>query len=136
MEGPDIGAAQSKLVNDAYNSNIIDCHTLGVTANPYKDESTLHLFSDEHGWKRDPERDRDGVLKQTFLGQDNTIKSFRPFTNIDKRGIAELYEHFGLMDTLFPLTKSCEGFTPSWDSPHCGKCWWCLERQWGFGRLI
>lgn len=135
MEGPAIGIAQNDLVDKLYNSNIIDCHANGITANPYEDESTAHMF--EHPELRDTERDRDGQLKQTlFIKANNPFKSFRPFANIDKQGIAELYQHFGLMDTLFPLTKSCEGYTPSWDSPHCGNCWWCMERQWGFKRLI
>ena len=136
MEGPDLLVAQDKLVEDTYKAKIIDCHTVGVTANPYKDESTLHLFNDV-GFIRDPGRDRDGILKPTvFIKDNNPMKSFRPFANIDKKGIFELYQHFGLMDTLFPLTKSCEGYTASWDAPHCGECWWCMERQWGFGRLI
>jgi 7-cyano-7-deazaguanine synthase in queuosine biosynthesis len=63
-------------------------------------------------------------------------RCYRPFANLDKKGIAELYEHFNLMDTLFPITKSCEAKTYDWTTPHCGTCWWCHERQWGFGRLI
>ena len=54
--------------------------------------------------------------------------------NIDKKGVAELYDYFGLMDTLFPLTRSCEDWTDDF-SAHCGKCWFCLERLWGFGKL-
>ena len=136
MEGPELGAAQDKLVEDTYKRKIIDCHAIGLTANPLKDASTLHLFNDE-GFKRVPERDRDRELKPTcFIKNNNPMKSFRPFSNIDKQGICELYQHFGLMETLFTLTKSCEGFTPNWDSPHCGECWWCMERQWGFNRLI
>lgn len=135
MEGPALADAQNKLLYGLYDSKIIDCHAVGITANPLNDETTAHLF--ENPELRDTERDRDGILKQTeFSKANNPFKSFRPFANIDKKGIAELYEQFGLLDTLFPLTKSCEGFTSSWDSPHCGKCWWCQERQWGFGRLI
>ena len=137
MEGPDIGIAQTKLLNGLYESGIVDCHAIGITLNPPNEESTAHMFDDHDGFTRDRERDRDGKLKQTaFIGDQNSKKSFRPFANIDKKGIFELYQYFGLMDTLFPLTKSCEGYTPSWDSPHCGQCWWCLERQWGFGKLI
>jgi len=135
MEGPELAAAQQKLLDNLYSSKIIDCHALGITANPIEDETTACMFEDPN--LRDTERDRTGTLNQTlFLHPNNLFKSFRPFANIDKKGIAELYEHFGLMDTLFPITKSCEGYTDSWDSPHCGKCWWCMERQWGFNRLI
>lgn len=64
--------------------------------------------------------------------------SFRPIINFDKKGVAELYEKFNLMDTLFNETRSCE----HWDkektnnfTTHCGECWWCDERKWGFGKL-
>jgi tRNA(Ile)-lysidine synthase TilS/MesJ len=57
----------------------------------------------------------------------------RPFFNINKKEIAEKYKELGLLDTLFPLTKSCEDRTVL--NGHCGKCWWCLERKWAFGTL-
>lgn len=57
-----------------------------------------------------------------------------PLINVDKKGVAKIYEEEGLTDTLFPVTRSCEG-----DSlhEHCGQCWWCEERMWAFdGRLV
>lgn len=62
-----------------------------------------------------------------------------PLININKKGVAELYTKFGLMDSLFPITRSCEAYNywPDYDvDNHCGRCWWCQERQWGFGRLV
>ena len=56
------------------------------------------------------------------------------FLNIDKSGIAELYEIEGVTDDLLPLTRSCE--TDESLHEHCGECWWCEERFWAFGRLI
>ncbi len=56
-----------------------------------------------------------------------------PFTNVNKLKIAEIYQHLGLMDDLFPLTRSCESL--ELHEGHCGQCWWCEERRWGFGRL-
>jgi 7-cyano-7-deazaguanine synthase in queuosine biosynthesis len=35
---------------------------------------------------------------------------------------------------IFPITRSCESWTNDF-SKHCGECWWCKEREWGFGRL-
>ena len=65
-----------------------------------------------------------------------------PLINIDKQGVKELYEKFGLLDTLYPLTRSCESFTDDF-SKHCGEykdeqdvCWFCKERYWGFGRYV
>lgn len=124
---------QHKLLDCLYKSNLIDCHAVGITLNPPQNELTAHMF--KYPESRDIKRDYNGQIKETtFIGNNST--SVRPFVNIDKQGIAELYQHFGLLDNLFPLTKSCEGYTLNWNSPHCGKCWWCQERQWGFNRLV
>lgn len=53
-----------------------------------------------------------------------------PFTNYDKKKIAEIYHHEGVMD-LLPLTRSCESLD-NIGNQHCGKCWWCQERIWAF----
>lgn len=60
-----------------------------------------------------------------------------PFWKINKKQIAKIYEYYNLTDTLFPLTWSCESKKEhnGWWTYHCGKCWWCKERMWGFGRL-
>jgi 7-cyano-7-deazaguanine synthase in queuosine biosynthesis len=59
----------------------------------------------------------------------------RPWTNIDKKGIASLYREYNLMDTLFCYTKSCTNAESTVANYHCGKCWWCYERKWAFGQL-
>jgi len=56
-----------------------------------------------------------------------------PFANINKKDLAKIYEDNGLVDTLFPLTMSCESLNNVVD--HCGQCWWCKERLWGFNKL-
>jgi 7-cyano-7-deazaguanine synthase in queuosine biosynthesis len=56
-----------------------------------------------------------------------------PFRNHNKRDIAGIYTALGLTDSLFPITRSCED--PRYTQGHCGKCWWCQERLWGFGRI-
>ena len=62
--------------------------------------------------------------------------SWRHLVNIDKKGVCELYESLGVIDTLFPITRSCEEYTLGPFDTHCGKCWWCQERFWGFGKLV
>lgn len=131
MEGLDLQAAQDKLLKDAYHSGKISCHFIGINLNPPIEvcNSFLDVIVNERDFSRDPSED----LKPTVNKWGN---SFRPLSNIDKKGIYELYQTFGLMDTLFPLTKSCEAKTYDWSTPHCGTCWWCHERRWGFNRLI
>ena len=58
----------------------------------------------------------------------------KPFLGMDKKDIARLYEEEGILDDLFPLTRSCENDDTL--DYHCGFCWWCDERKWAFnGRL-
>ena len=58
---------------------------------------------------------------------------YRPFMNLDKKDISKLYSSLDLLDSLYPLTRSCENiYSPD---QHCGKCFWCEERLWGFGYL-
>ena len=57
----------------------------------------------------------------------------RPFFNVDKRYLATLYHQEELFETLFPLTNSCSQLDLVDD--HCGECWFCKERIWGFGKL-
>lgn len=130
MEGPELQAAQDRLLNDAFDSGVIDCHVSGINCNPPIEvcNSFIEAIVDERAF----ERDRTDELKSVMPG----YRSYRPFANLDKKGIKELYDHFNLMDTLFPITKSCEAKTYDWSTPHCGTCWWCHERYWGFGRLI
>ena len=125
--GDDYNERMEELQEDLKSKNIIDCKFSGVTANPplevYKQWSP-----DDTNDEPTPGRDREQELKDTSFG--------RILVNIDKKGVAELYKKFGLMDTLFNVTRTCEEteLDPS-VTPHCGKCWWCEERRWGFGKL-
>jgi 7-cyano-7-deazaguanine synthase in queuosine biosynthesis len=59
-------------------------------------------------------------------------KLYTPFININKKGIADLYKSLEIED-LYSITRSCESLELVGD--HCGKCWWCKERIWAFGKL-
>jgi 7-cyano-7-deazaguanine synthase in queuosine biosynthesis len=46
---------------------------------------------------------------------------------------------------LFDITRSCEGefkelnyktYQPYQPVPVCGKCFWCLEREWGIKNAL
>lgn len=58
-----------------------------------------------------------------------------PFTNLNKQDLAEMYKELNILDSLFHYTRSCESKDPSALGTHCGECWWCKERKWGFGKL-
>lgn len=90
----------------------------GLTANP-----DINLkYSEQKINKRDHRRNNN-------IDEDNF---YLPFVNKNKQTIATLYKEFNLMESLFPLTFSC---VVSNTMEHCGACWWCEERKWGFGKL-
>lgn len=101
---------------------IINIMYSGITKNPPK-EVTDQFLSPES-----TESDRDPTVIREHLYQNQ--KLYTPFFNADKKQIAKMYEKDNLIEDLYPLTKSCD-----YDLHHCGKCWWCQEREWGFGRL-
>lgn len=75
--------------------------------------------------RRDPT-----VIRSTFSHRN---KLYHPFLNFDKKNIKQLYYDLGILDSLFPITRSCES-TENFQS-HCKNCWWCEERSWAFGKL-
>ena len=83
---------------------------------------------------KEPSREnheRHPLVQRPVYMQDQPI--YMPFTNIDKQTIAKMYMELNLMVSLFPVTRSCESLTLT--TGHCGECWWCEERLWGFNRL-
>lgn len=76
------------------------------------------------------EQRKETQVKSEYFGQSD--KFYRPFVNLNKKNIFDLYKQFNRFD-LYKLTRSCENI----NSPHvhCGKCFWCQERAWGFGFL-
>ena len=57
------------------------------------------------------------------------VKIFLPFILVDKRLTCAGYKQLDLLDTLLPVTRSCEGFVDI--NTTCKDCWWCKERKWG-----
>jgi 7-cyano-7-deazaguanine synthase in queuosine biosynthesis len=67
-------------------------------------------------------------------------KFYMPWANTDKKGIARMYRDENLIESLLPITRSCE-YDPTCEYfdnvkdpglEHCGECWWCKEREWGY----
>ena len=93
---------------------------------------------------KNKERNRDEDADRPIESRNGIKHYINPFFQVNKKWEAEVYKDFGLLDTLLPLTYSCEGDakdtkTHTW---HCGntlqyekQCWWCQERMWAFGRL-
>lgn len=121
---------QDRLKNQLYREKKIHFHAAGITCNP-SPEDAPHLHEGELGKAKPfPSRDRTDTPVET-----RTVYRWTPLVNTDKKGVADLYNYFGVMDDLFPLTRSCEKETDDF-SEHCGECWFCHERMYGFGRLV
>lgn len=78
-------------------------------------------------------------IRQEFTELRRGRIKYEPFTNLDKRSVKECYDYYGVTDTLFPLTRSCEAEASNSQryigQEHCGKCIFCFERLAVFGRL-
>ena len=77
------------------------------------------------------ERRRDANQKQR---QKQNKRLYKPYINVDKKFVADIYIQNNLMSTLFPLTKSCVGkkeHTNNFEA-ECGTCFWCKEKAWAF----
>ena len=105
---------------ELYKNKIIQVHFIGLTKNP-----PPGLLQANYGIEP-PDR-----IRQDELHPVKSYRSYRPLVNIDKKGVAELYDILGVRDTLFPLTRSCSAYTDDF-TYHCGQCWFCAERFYGF----
>jgi 3'-phosphoadenosine 5'-phosphosulfate sulfotransferase (PAPS reductase)/FAD synthetase len=123
------GKLQTELCNKLISEKEIDCYFTGLTRNP--SEEVLKTFAVETDSTHD---------HRNYKGNKLTVVEYRyfPLINVNKKAVAEIYEKFRLLDTLFPLTKSCENFSPTLAkdaSSYCKiRCWGCCERFWAFGR--
>jgi 7-cyano-7-deazaguanine synthase in queuosine biosynthesis len=97
----------------------------GITSNPpFNVQKNFTEISQEN-------HERNPLIQRPVYHQYYPIHT--PFTNINKETIAKMYTELNLIDSLFPVTRSCESVTLT--EGHCGECWWCQERMWGFNRL-
>jgi len=120
--------------SENFKNNMFQILYSGITCNP----------PDSAGLPKNKERTRDEESDRPIESRNGIKHYINPFFQVNKKWEAEVYKDFGLLDTLFPLTYSCEGDaedtkTHTW---HCGntlpyerQCWWCQERMWAFGRL-
>lgn len=108
----------------------IDFVYTGVTANPPIE--VCNTFNEERISIRDYE-----IKKPTVFEEE---KYYNPWANLHKKQICQLYQQLNILESLFPLTRSCEYYKKYVGQQissnyHCGVCWWCQERLWGFGKL-
>lgn len=131
----------------------LDAIYIGLTKNPPIDELKNHFINNDYNLNitevldqidsRDSTRDSQiypEVLTLQYDENDNEIsyKQVIPFANLDKTAVKDMYEFYNVIDTLYPVTYSCEIVPESKTDPliHCRHCFFCLERWWGFNRIV
>lgn len=84
-------------------------------------------------WKNDEFRQKNRDNATSIY---NTSHSASPHYGVDKSDIVNLYIKHNLLDTLAPLTVSCDENIDTVNelktTVPCGTCWWCRERYYGF----
>lgn len=112
----------------------------GVTSNPPKEIGEKlwgwsETFKDI--WER-REKHRDWENRENHIeiahmkNRNINIWHCNPFIKYHKASVIDIYRRYNLIDTLLPLTRSCEGWDYITDgfTKECGQCWWCKEREW------
>ena len=104
----------------------------GMTSNPPEDAIKKFKMDIDTGHGIiEPRRHRD---RPKWL-LDGFRPLYSPFVQEDKSYVKMMYEKYGVLDTLYPLTASCIGFPHETDNGQkpCMNCVWCKERLWAFG---
>lgn len=114
-----------KTIREILMDNTIDFEFNGNTKNPPHEFRKKFKNNDY----REKNRDRTDTI---YKGPKNAS----PHSFLDKADIVNLYMKYDLVDTLLPLTCSCDNWAETikekkLDVP-CGQCWWCDERAYGF----
>ena len=133
-------------VIDKYGS--VTCRYSGLTMNPPIIE--MHKFFKENCKKFNLDLDR--VKNTLTIGRDISRDVFTkskwknldltgfPFIKLNKTATAAAYQHYNMMDKLYPYTFSCEEppfkINKNGLPEHCGYCFFCLERWYAFGRIV
>jgi hypothetical protein len=72
-----------------------------------------------------------GLIKKIRDHKERSLKTHQGLlVGIDKKFLACQYKKFNLIDSLYPLTKSC--VDPDSKGAPCKKCDWCKEKFWAF----
>lgn len=133
--------AQDDLCKHIISSRQIDIHYSGLSINcPVAElEASIrqhNLPPESYASLDTRDRTRD-VPSELELSIDGKVTMCLPFASHDKRQVKKQFDHYGVVDVLFPHTWSCEhnGQMHVEEPEHCGKCYFCIERIYAFGRL-
>ena len=125
--------------SELFSQKRVDFIASGITSNPPEGVMVEKANGEIRDMWEGRLPDRDGTIK-TELNVSGIMAFYMPFTNVDKRMVASLYKQLDAED-LLDRTRSCEAipdagnYDENFDKEPCGKCWWCCERKWAFGKF-
>ena len=63
-----------------------------------------------------------------------TYNVYQPFVNVNKKFVADIFKQEGLLEELYPITRSCVGGANQTNNfkEWCWQCFWCFEKAWAF----
>lgn len=104
----------------------------GMTRNPpTQDMKRLGFYE-----RAERRRDKDQPLVEEWRTDydKKILYIYQAYANVDKKFVAGVYKDYNLMNTLFPLTRSCTGTAKQTDNftRECHQCFWCHEKKWAF----
>lgn len=114
----------------------IACIFNGLTANP--PEKDVEDNNTEGGNSSKERFDIEGMIQKL-----SKPKVQYPFMFTNKKTVSYFYKKYKLLDTLLPITRSCESgmLESEYFTKDCfeireegQECWWCRERKWAFGK--
>jgi len=126
-----------ELVVDKYNT--VEFFS-GVTYNPDIAKMKEYFRKNHTKLGLDYNATMKGIQERDKSRDPKTIKPtathYEPL--IDKIDCFETYKKYGVIDSLYPVTFSCENTYKQKLSKlkHCGTCFFCLERYFAFGRIV
>tara|TARA_A100001035_G_scaffold280082_1_gene283882 strand:- start:5489 stop:7786 length:2298 start_codon:yes stop_codon:yes gene_type:complete len=105
----------------------------GMTRNPPAEDMVIGGFYDIAERRRDKELDEVETYRPNK--HNPPLGIYQAYANVDKKFVAGVYLDYDLMDSLFPMTRSCVGTRTQTENftKECGKCFWCHEKAWAFG---
>jgi hypothetical protein len=128
-----------EIENALHKDNRSDLVVSGLTCNPKSVEPivVVNRFGVAVDLADDalPVRNYESLEDKFLFTYPNSNDFYIPFRRVDKKWVADAYKQYNIVDTLFPITRSCESLKPEYFDKPCGNCWWCLERKWAFGTL-
>ena len=124
-----INGCSKAMQNRAARSEMSNTHNTpaisAMTTNPPVEVQKERGFYEVAERKRDPGNGE----KQLTENWPDGGHTYAPYLRVDKKFVAGVFKEHNLMETLYPLTKSC-----AWSTTEetCGECFWCNEKDWAF----